>query len=110
MDGADRMSAEISFFQIQRATNSQGPWQNLFVVGGSASSYIDNQVIADVGYFYRVRARNISGWGPFSNVVLLTPSSGVPIVAPTGETFNLTSCGEEEAPVGGGFGLQEIIP
>jgi hypothetical protein len=66
--------SDILAFQIQRALASDGPFQTVDAKGGNADTDLDFDLTAGIPYYYRIRARNVSGFGPWSNVVEVTLS------------------------------------
>lgn len=102
------MSGAILNFQLQRALNSLGPWFTVAALGPTGEKYTNTGLTTGVTYFYRVRARNVAGYGPFSNIVDLTPgATGVVTQPAVNGDFALSMC-DPEPPVGSGFGLQVI--
>ncbi|GAB3780130.1 hypothetical protein GCM10028818_31750 [Spirosoma horti] len=53
---------------IERSPDGTTGWTSLTTVGGTATSYTDNNLTVNTHYYYRIRATNASGQGPTSNV------------------------------------------
>lgn len=68
----------VDGFKIERATSSLGPWTQVAQVVASPTSYQDIGVVANVVYFYRLRAYNAAGDSGYSNVA----SANTPCLGP----------------------------
>ncbi|MFD2572021.1 fibronectin type III domain-containing protein [Spirosoma soli] len=75
---------------IERSPDGNSAWNSLTTVSGATTSYIDNGLTPNQTYFYRIRASNISGTGPNSNVVSAT-TPDVPPAPPTSLTASVIS-------------------
>jgi hypothetical protein len=58
-------------FQIERRTGSSGPWQLVATVSANTQSYTDTSTARRTTYSFRVRAFNVAGGSPYSNLVTL---------------------------------------
>ena len=62
--------AAIDYYQLQRATSAAGPWTSLATP--TTLNYTANGTNG-TKYYFRIRAHNSAGYGPFSTVVNATP-------------------------------------
>ncbi|WP_080055422.1 fibronectin type III domain-containing protein [Spirosoma aerolatum] len=75
---------------IERSPDGAGSWNPLTTVAGTTTTYTDNGLTPNTRYYYRIRATNVSGTGPNSNVAdALTPD--VPPKEPAGLTAKVIS-------------------
>ncbi len=58
----------VDGFKIERVTSFSGTWTEIAQVLASPTSYQDTGVVANVLYFYRLRAYNAAGDSDYSNV------------------------------------------
>lgn len=54
--------------QIERSPNGTDGWNPIGTATGNATTYSDPNLNRNTRYFYRIRATNASGTGPYSNV------------------------------------------
>ncbi len=77
-------SADELGFEIERATNANGPFTLLNPNPNNIdqTSYLDNNAIGLTTYFYRVRAFNNNGVSAYSNVVNILTPNYAPVLSP----------------------------
>ncbi len=76
-------------FEIFRGETVIGPYTFVGLTEADATSFVDNGLISDVTYFYKVRAVNLTGASSNSNQVAVTTSSDTESpAAPSGLTLN----------------------
>ncbi|GAB3762217.1 fibronectin type III domain-containing protein [Spirosoma pomorum] len=75
---------------IERSPNGTDSWNQISSVTGSATTYADQGLSPNTRYYYRIRATNGTGTGPYSSVAnAITPDA--PPAAPARLTANATS-------------------
>jgi hypothetical protein len=63
-------------FEIQRATNTLGPWSVVAAVGSNVTAAVDSNLLSATTYYYAVRATNsagVSAWSNTNSATTLTP-------------------------------------
>ncbi|MBD2700809.1 fibronectin type III domain-containing protein [Spirosoma sp. BT702] len=61
---------------IERSPNGNDGWTQIASVAGNVTTYEDKNLSQNTRYFYRIRATNTSGNGPYSNVAnAITPDA-----------------------------------
>ena len=68
--------AAVDKYAVQRATSAAGPWKT--IAAPTTRSYTAGGLTNGTRYYFRIRAHNAAGWGPYSIVV-----NGVPRTAPS---------------------------
>jgi fibronectin type 3 domain-containing protein len=63
--------AAIVNYHVQRATGSAGPWATIDFPTTASDTAI--YLVNGTKYYFRVRAQNAAGWGPWSTTVSATP-------------------------------------
>ena len=63
--------ATINKYAVQRAGHSGGPWRRIAV--STTSRYTATGLTNGERYYFRTRAHNAAGWGPYSTVVTAVP-------------------------------------
>jgi hypothetical protein len=66
-------------YEVSRSTNEMGTYTKIGTVSNSPWSYTDTNVTAGITYWYKVKAVNDTGSGPYSTAV----SAALPNVSPT---------------------------
>jgi predicted phage tail protein len=77
------VGAAVEYYRVQQATNPAGPWKDIASPG--CCSHPATGLTNGTRYYFRVRAHNTAGWGPYSPVV-----SAIPVGVP-GAPRNLTA-------------------
>lgn len=58
--------------KIERKKEANGTWEQIATVEEGIATYLDKPVVGDTAYEYRVRAYNITGDSPYSNIAYVT--------------------------------------
>jgi len=77
---SDKANNELGY-EVDRALASTGPWQQVGTTLVNQVTYTDSALNPSTAYFYRVRASNVVGDSPPSNVA--TATTKVDLTAPT---------------------------
>ncbi len=117
----DDGGAHIQFYEVQWSANpsagsSAGPsdddWTRLAMLGGDATTHIDDGLTAGTTRHYRVRARNFNGPGAWSVTRSATTSANTPTDVPEWVTVGGSMSASEDAidlewrvTAGGGEGI-----
>lgn len=65
----------ITGYDLYRDDGNNGDFSNIYFVDNVLSfSYIDENIMRGKTYRYKYRARNVNGWGEFSNSAYLFAS------------------------------------
>jgi hypothetical protein len=65
-------------FTIERSPDGIGSWSTVNIVGVNSTSVVDSSTVAETLYYYRVKATNVIGDSPYSNIAsVTTPQEGV---------------------------------
>ena len=78
----DPLPAYVTGIEVQRADGPTGPFRQIATLSGTAISYDDTTVSPAIQYFYRIRASDDAGIGPYSTTVSVVPP-GPGVVANT---------------------------
>lgn len=90
-------STDETGFQIQRRIVGAAWFDVVTLLVSGTTTYVDT-VTASTAYEYRVRAMNLAGQSPYSNVATLAANSNVPQVTPPTAPSNLAATpGNEQA-------------
>jgi titin len=63
---------------VERSPNGNDGWSQIASLTGDATSYADQGLTPNTRYYYRIRATNASGTGPYSNVADATTPDAPP--------------------------------
>lgn len=85
--------ATASGVLVERSPNGSDGWSQVASLPGSATTYSDPSLTPNTRYFYRIRAVNASGAGPFSTVADATTPDAPP-AAPARLTATAVSFGQ----------------
>jgi mono/diheme cytochrome c family protein len=73
----------VTLIEVERATNSAGPYSLIATLGGTATGFIDMGLSYTTTYYYKVRAGNSYGDSPYSTIASAMPSVPAPPPTPT---------------------------
>ncbi len=77
----DKNQAETGY-TIERAAGATGPWSTLRTLPQNTVVYSDLNVLPGNVYYYRLKAFNPAGDGPYSGTVVVTTPAAPPVINP----------------------------
>lgn len=80
-------TSRINAYAVQRRNTTASPWVTVKYTGATARSWTETGLVNGAPFYYRVMARNGSGWGPASAQVVARPRT-VPGAVPELEADN----------------------
>lgn len=82
-------TSRINAYAVQRRNSTSAPWVTVKYTGASARAWTEEGLVNGARFYYRVRARNGSGWGTASAQVSAVPRTlpGAPI-KPEADSYN----------------------
>ncbi|HWJ10932.1 MAG TPA: fibronectin type III domain-containing protein [Nocardioides sp.] len=66
-------TSRINAYAIQRRNTTSSPWVTVKYTGAAARAWTETGLVNGLPFYYRVMARNSSGWGPASVQVSAVP-------------------------------------
>lgn len=70
---SSRGTSAINAYAVQRRNTTSAPWVTVKYTGAAARAWTETGLVNGYPYYYRVMARNSSGWGPASAQVVARP-------------------------------------
>lgn len=70
---SSRGTSRINAYAVQRRNSTSSPWVTVKYTGPSARAWTETGLVNGARFYYRVRARNSSGWGTASAQVSAVP-------------------------------------